>query len=210
MPENKMEKITTEMAEFICDKICKNPINTQNEEQLEDICLECKLSQYMCDIENTFNSKELEDVYEYTTKYDNGDITAGLIQTNNPDVAYNTIANMQHDATKCSSVKINPIQFDSNGIFKVMTKRAVTIEDVAAVATKIFKESCIEVAKKNWAESQVEMLDRVFNCVLMGCEYKCVGGGYNQQIPDHPEHPYDCFFELDREVADERMPCEDE
>ena len=64
MPENKMEKITTEMAEFICDKICKNPINTQSEEQLEDICSECKLSQFICDIDNTFNSKELEDALE--------------------------------------------------------------------------------------------------------------------------------------------------
>lgn len=210
MTENKMEKITTEMAEFICDKICKNPINTQSEEQLEDICLECKLSQYMCDIENTFNSKELEDVYEYTTKYDNGDITAGLIQSNNPDVAYNTIANMQHNAAKCSSVKINPIQFDSNGIFEVMTKKAVTIEDVAAVAIKSFMENCVETANNNWTESQTEMLDRLFKSVLMGCEYKCVGCQYNQQIPDHPSHPYDCFFELDREDADERMPCEDE
>ena len=69
MPENKMEKITTEMGEFICDKICKNPINTQSEKKLEDICAECKLSQYICNIDNTFNSTELvdvlEDVYEY-------------------------------------------------------------------------------------------------------------------------------------------------
>lgn len=185
MPENKMEKIILEMADFICDKICKNPINTQSEEKLEDICSECKLSKFLCDISNTFDSKELEDVYEYTAKYENGDITAGLIKANNPDVAYNTIANMQQNAAKCSSVKINPIQFDSNGIFEVMTKRAVTIEDVVTVATKIFTESCIEVAKKNWAESQVEMLDRLFSCVLMDCEYKCVGCTYNQQIPDH-------------------------
>lgn len=107
MSENKMEKITTEMGEFICDKICKNPINTQSEKKLEDICAECKLSQYICNIDNTFNSTELEDVledvYEYTAKYDNGDITAGLIQANNSDVAYNMIANMQHNAAKCSS-----------------------------------------------------------------------------------------------------------
>lgn len=150
----------------------------------------------------------MENIYEYIVTNKVGEQSAGVIKADNEKDAKERIAKMQ----QCSPEKVNviPIQFDTNGIFEVMTKRVVTIEDVAAVAIKSFIDSCIEEANKNFTESQVGNLSKLFGCVQMGVEYKCVGCTYNQQIPDHPEHPYDCFFELDREDADERMPCEDE
>lgn len=150
----------------------------------------------------------MENIYEYIVTNKDGEQSAGVIKADNEKDAKERIAKMQ----ECSQEKVNviPVQFDSNGIFEVMTKRVVTIEDVAAVAIKSFIESCIEEASKNFTESQVENLSKLFGCVQMGCEYKCVGCQYNHQIPDYPSHPYDCFFELYREEDEERMPCEDE
>lgn len=44
-------KITTEMAEHICDELCRHP-KEMAENELEEICCECKLGQYICDILN--------------------------------------------------------------------------------------------------------------------------------------------------------------
>lgn len=48
---NRINQITTEMAEHICDNLCRYPKNLTGDE-LEDICAECKLGQYICDILN--------------------------------------------------------------------------------------------------------------------------------------------------------------
>lgn len=52
----KLNDITTEMAEHICDKICMHPGNVSNigitPDELEEICAECKLAQYIIDILN--------------------------------------------------------------------------------------------------------------------------------------------------------------
>lgn len=56
-PEIKMEQITTEMAEYFCDKICKHPMECQNEEELKEICFECKMGKFICDILNEYNRK---------------------------------------------------------------------------------------------------------------------------------------------------------
>lgn len=54
--ENKMDKITSEMMEHICDNLCKNPKQLGiSEQELEEICLECKMGKYVCDILNTYN-----------------------------------------------------------------------------------------------------------------------------------------------------------
>lgn len=51
-----MDKLTTEMMEHICDNLCKHPIRVgQTQEELEDICAECKMGKFVCDILNTHN-----------------------------------------------------------------------------------------------------------------------------------------------------------
>lgn len=38
MKETKMDRITTEMAEHICDNLCKHPCQNLDQEELEEIC----------------------------------------------------------------------------------------------------------------------------------------------------------------------------
>lgn len=52
--ENEMDKITTEMAEYICDKLCIYP-QTKQEDELEEICCECEMGKFVCDICNKYN-----------------------------------------------------------------------------------------------------------------------------------------------------------
>lgn len=53
---NEMEKTTTTMMEHLCDHLCRFPWGTGRKEDLEDICADCKMGQYVCDILNTYNS----------------------------------------------------------------------------------------------------------------------------------------------------------
>ena len=46
-----IDQITTEMAEHICDELCRHPKELA-ENELIDICAECKIGQYICDILN--------------------------------------------------------------------------------------------------------------------------------------------------------------
>ncbi|MDD3140738.1 MAG: hypothetical protein PHX08_17455 [Lachnospiraceae bacterium] len=56
--EEKLNEMSTEMAEHICDNICKHPGNV-SEDELENICCECKLGQYICNILNApFSDQE--------------------------------------------------------------------------------------------------------------------------------------------------------
>lgn len=55
--ETEMDRLTTEMAEYFCDKICKYPMECQDKESLDEICYECKLGQFICDILNKYNNK---------------------------------------------------------------------------------------------------------------------------------------------------------
>lgn len=58
--QTKMDKLVTEMAEHICDKLCKYPgMKFEGDECIEDICCDCKMEQFVCDILNTYN--ELND-----------------------------------------------------------------------------------------------------------------------------------------------------
>lgn len=63
MKETKMDKITTEFAEHICDNLCRYP-HLLNEEELEDKCLMCEMGKFICDILNEHN-RILEQVQEY-------------------------------------------------------------------------------------------------------------------------------------------------
>lgn len=53
--ENEMQRITTELAEWTCDQICIYPQKIHNEEMLADICCECALGSYICQIINLYN-----------------------------------------------------------------------------------------------------------------------------------------------------------
>ena len=55
MKETKMDQITTEMAEHICDNLCKRPCQNLDQEELEEICADCELGHYICDILNEHN-----------------------------------------------------------------------------------------------------------------------------------------------------------
>ncbi|MFR3727679.1 hypothetical protein [Lacrimispora sp.] len=53
--QNEMEKIVTPMMEHLCDHLCRFLWETERKEDLEDICAECKMDKYVCDILNTYN-----------------------------------------------------------------------------------------------------------------------------------------------------------
>ena len=42
----------TEMQEYICDNLCAYPDDVKNQEQLEKICADCKMGDYICHIMN--------------------------------------------------------------------------------------------------------------------------------------------------------------
>lgn len=52
--ETKMDKITTEFAEHICDNLCRYP-HMADGKSLEIICSDCKIGKFICDILNEYN-----------------------------------------------------------------------------------------------------------------------------------------------------------
>ena len=54
--QTDMDKLTTEMMEHICDNLCMHPNRVgQTQDELDDICAECKMGKFVCDILNTHN-----------------------------------------------------------------------------------------------------------------------------------------------------------
>lgn len=53
--ENVMDKITTEMAQHICDNLCRFPKEIHDQEQLDAHCCDCKMGEYLCHILNEYN-----------------------------------------------------------------------------------------------------------------------------------------------------------
>ncbi len=51
-----LEKITTEMMEHVCNQLCWYPKTITDQEQMDDICAECKMGQFVCDIINPGNT----------------------------------------------------------------------------------------------------------------------------------------------------------
>lgn len=47
--QTQIDKITTEMAEHICDHLCRFPREMEQEE-LDEHCADCKIGQFICDI----------------------------------------------------------------------------------------------------------------------------------------------------------------
>lgn len=54
--ENEVDRITTELAEFVCDELCIYPKDKEkSQEEVEEICAECKMGKFICDICNRYN-----------------------------------------------------------------------------------------------------------------------------------------------------------
>ena len=76
----------------------------------------------------------------------------------------------------------------------------------------IFVNDCKDIAKKNWCESQVEMLDTLFEAARMGWEYKCVKCGYFGRPADAPDTvDKDCLWSMCKEEGESDIPpCEED
>ena len=85
----------------------------------------------------------------------------------------------------------------------------VTVGQVANTAVNLFAEDCINIAKENWSKSQVEMLERLFESIKRGCEYKCVGCTYFGRVPDAQETVEECMWQPGEEDG-WNLPCEEE
>lgn len=48
-----MDKVTTEMMEYVCDKLCRFPYEIQDQDELDCICAECKMGGFVCDIKES-------------------------------------------------------------------------------------------------------------------------------------------------------------
>lgn len=57
--ETEMDKLVDEMTTHICDELCRHSRDAESQEELDQICAECKMGGYVCGILNTYN--ELND-----------------------------------------------------------------------------------------------------------------------------------------------------
>jgi len=73
--QTNMDKITTDLAEFICDKVCIHPKNVSDtvitQDELEDICAECEMSKHICNVLNEYNGLNEFDNTRRKDKYAN-------------------------------------------------------------------------------------------------------------------------------------------
>lgn len=46
------EEIVTEMMETVCDKICKYPCTIEDQDELDDICCDCPVSDFTTELLN--------------------------------------------------------------------------------------------------------------------------------------------------------------
>lgn len=58
--ETVMEKLTTDFAEFICDRIC-GKITGMSEEDAAEVCADCEMGLYIIKIDNAYNELNLFD-----------------------------------------------------------------------------------------------------------------------------------------------------
>lgn len=56
--EENLDKITTDMAEYFCNELCRHPRYAMDEEELEESCAGCKMAEYVCRILNKYNQKD--------------------------------------------------------------------------------------------------------------------------------------------------------
>lgn len=90
-------------------------------------------------------------------------------------------------------------------------KANVTVGQVANVAINIFADDCVRIAKKNWSQSQVDMLETLFESAKRGCEYKCIRCEYYGKPSDAPETVEEgCMWDMCHDKEEESRPCEEE
>lgn len=54
--QNKMEQITEKMADYVCGKLCMHKLRSPSESELEAICTECKMGEYINDIQYAYDN----------------------------------------------------------------------------------------------------------------------------------------------------------
>ena len=64
--QTEMDKITDELAEWICDSVCYKPKVIVNQEELDEHCDKCPLADYVCRICNQYNDLN---TFEATQSY---------------------------------------------------------------------------------------------------------------------------------------------
>nr|WP_300825404.1 hypothetical protein [uncultured Schaedlerella sp.] len=47
---NDLDRLTTEMMEYICDKLCRYPEMERDEESLAELCAGCRMGEFLCNI----------------------------------------------------------------------------------------------------------------------------------------------------------------
>lgn len=47
-----LDRLTTEMMEYVCDHLCRYPEMEPDEESLEELCSGCKMGRFICSILN--------------------------------------------------------------------------------------------------------------------------------------------------------------
>lgn len=57
---NDLDRLTTEMMEYVCDHLCRYPEMEQDEGSLEELCSGCKMGRFICSILNQGNARTNE------------------------------------------------------------------------------------------------------------------------------------------------------
>ena len=52
---NEMEKIMEEMAEYVCDNICRH---RTDQDRMDDICAECEMGDHVCHVLNEYEREK--------------------------------------------------------------------------------------------------------------------------------------------------------
>ena len=94
--------------------------------------------------------------------------------------------------------------------FEDTKKVNVTVGEVANTAINLFAQDCMTIAKENWSEIQVKMLQQLFECVKKGCEYKCVGCVHYGKAADAPETTEEDCMWTPNEDNGWNLPCEED
>ena len=53
--ETEMDRLTTRLAEFMCDELCVHAMPGLNQDALEEKCCDCTLGKFVCHILNDSN-----------------------------------------------------------------------------------------------------------------------------------------------------------
>lgn len=53
--QNEMNKIVTPMMEYVCDHLCRFPLEIERKENLEEVCTGCQMDKYTNGILNQYD-----------------------------------------------------------------------------------------------------------------------------------------------------------